>query len=91
MNRKSKNTQINEIKTTPAECVTKPKDIANHLNKHFTEVGINLASKIPEPSDGITFQSYLTKTNTVFKLRRVKPSRVLKLLTTVDTSKATNC
>ena len=70
MNRKSKNTQISEIKISPLEITSNPKEIANHLNKHFTEIGIKLASEIPDSPNDITFKSYLTKTNTVFKLQR---------------------
>ena len=89
MNRKSKSTQIREIRHTPTELATNPKDIADLLNVTFTEIGNKLASEIPEPPSGISFKTYLSKTNTSFRLLEIDPSRVLKLLTTVDLGKAT--
>ena len=88
MDRKSKNTQIKEIKLTPTESETKPEGIADQLNKHFTEIGSKLASEIMEPPSGVSFKNYLTKTDTKFKLKKVKPAKVLKLLSTVDPGKA---
>ena len=82
MNRKSKTTQIREIRHTPTEFATNPKDIADLLNVHFTEIGKKLASEIPEPPSGIGFETYLSKTNTNFRLQEIDPSRVLKLLGT---------
>ena len=43
---------MNEIKISPSESLTNPKDIANNFNKHFIEIGRNLASEIPNPSYG---------------------------------------
>ena len=56
MNRKSKHTEISEICISPTEIVT---NIADLLNKHFTEIGQKLASEIPEPPGGINFESCL--------------------------------
>ena len=39
--------------------ITKDKDIANTLNKHFTNIGKNLAEKIV-PKQNLTFKTYLT-------------------------------
>ena len=39
--------------------ITKDKDIANTLNKHFTNIGKNLAEKIV-PQQNLTFKTYLT-------------------------------
>ena len=39
--------------------ITKDKDIANSLNKHFTNLGKNLAEKIV-PKQNLTFKTYLT-------------------------------
>ena len=89
MNWKSKNTQSNEIKISSSEIASNPKQIVNHLNKHFTEIGNKLAYEIPYPQNDITFRSYITKTNTVFKLQKVTPTRMLKLLSTLDSTKAT--
>ena len=76
MNRKSKHTEISEICISPTEIVT---NIADLLNKHFTEIGQKLASEIPEPPGGINFESCLSKGITNFSLREVEPSTVLKL------------
>ena len=40
----SKNTEINEIKVSPNEIITSGEDIANHLNQHFSEIGVKLSS-----------------------------------------------
>ena len=68
MNRTSRNTHINEIRFTPCELLTTLKDIADHLNKHVTEIGERLASKIPKPPAGISFEGYLNQTNSIFRL-----------------------
>ena len=39
--------------------ITKDKDIANTLNKHFINIGKNLAKKIV-PKQNLTFKTYLT-------------------------------
>ena len=82
-------TQIREIGHTPTELATNPKDIPDLLNVHFTEIGKKLASEIPEPPSGISFETYPSKTNTSFRLLEIDPSKILKLLTTVDLGKAT--
>ena len=61
MNHKLKNTQINEIKPISGELLPSPKDIANYLKKHFSEIGERLALRIPEPPDGISFETFLTQ------------------------------
>ena len=89
MNRKSNNTAINEIKLTPSVTLTNPKDIADHFNKHFTKIGHKLASDIPKPVTKNYFKTFMTKSNSKFKLQKVEPSRVLELLSTADSAKAT--
>jgi len=85
---KSENTQKREKRHTPTELATNPKDNAHLLNVHFTEIGKKLASEMPEPPSGISFETYLSKTNTKFRLQEIDPSRVLKPLSTVDLGKA---
>ena len=69
--------------------MTNPKDIANNFNKHFIEIGRNLASEIPYPSNGKSFDTFMSRSNSKVKLQRVEESKVLKLLTTADSAKAT--
>lgn len=40
-------TEISEIQGSSSETLTNAKDIADHLNKHFTQIGSDLAGKIP--------------------------------------------
>ena len=45
MGKKSAITEINEIQGSSSETLTNAKDIADHLNKHFTQNGPDLAKK----------------------------------------------
>ena len=47
MGKKSAITEISEIRGSSSETLTNAKDIADHLNKHFTQIGPDLATKIP--------------------------------------------
>ena len=89
MNRKSNSTMINEIRISSSESLTNPKDIADSLNKYFIEVGHKLASEIPDPCNGKSFETYMLRSTSRFKLQKVKKSQVLKLLSTADSGKAT--
>ena len=60
---KSENTQIREKRHTPTELATNPKDNAHILDVHFTETGKKLASEMLEPPSGISFETYLSRTN----------------------------
>ena len=64
--------------------MTNPKDIANNFNKHFIEIGRNLASQIPDPCSGESFDTFMSRSTSKFKLQKVEESKVLKLLTTAD-------
>ena len=50
MGKKSAITEISEIQGLSSETLTNAKDIADHLNKHFTQIGPDLANKIPATS-----------------------------------------
>jgi len=50
MGKKSAITEISEIQGSSSETLTNVKDIAGHLNKHFTQIGSDLAEKIPVSS-----------------------------------------
>jgi len=47
MGKKSAITEISEIQGSSSETLTNAKDITDHLKKHFTQIGPDLANKIP--------------------------------------------
>ena len=63
------------------------KDIADHFNKHFTQIGPDLAANLPTSTTNP--EDYLKRHSTTFQLSEIKSSRVLKLLLKLDVSKAT--
>ena len=88
MGKKTKSSEIPKIKLNSSEPITDAKDIANSFNTHFTEIGPKLASQIPLPVQGKTFEKYLTKVDSTFCFTKILPFRVLKLLQTSDVAKA---
>ena len=65
--------------------ITKDKDIANTLNKHFTNIGKNLAEKIV-PKQNLTFKTYLTDpiANSLY-LRPTDSDEILKEINQLKT------
>ena len=65
--------------------ITKDKDIANTLNKHFTNIGKNLAQKIV-PKQNLTFKTYLTDpiANSLY-LRPTDSDEILKKINRLKT------
>ena len=65
--------------------ITKDKDIAYTLNKHFTNIRKNLAEKII-PKQNLTFKTYLTHsiTNSLY-LRPTNSDEILKEINQADT------
>ena len=81
MSKKSAVTEISELVTLSSENgLNNAKDIADHFNKHFTQIG---------PASTTNPEDYLKRHSTTFQLSEVKSSRVLKLLLKLDVSKAT--
>ena len=87
LGKKSGLTQINEVKVSSTECHTGSKQIADHFNKHFTQIGPNLASALPTSS--VQPEDYLKRSDTKFVLHEIKSSKVLKLLLKANAAKAT--
>ena len=58
-----------------------PMEVPEALNKHFSEIGSNLAAKLSNPT-------YITPAKTCFSLQTVTPDEVLKILTSTSTNKA---
>ena len=83
------NNLMNEIKISSSESVTNPKDIADTLNQHFIEIGQKFASEIPDPPKGKSFESFMKRSISKFKLQKVEESKALKLLLAADSAKAT--
>ena len=87
MGKKSAITEISEIQGSSSETLTNAKDIADHLNKHFTQIGPDLAKKIP--ATPVNPEDYLRREPSVFEFPEIDPSRVLYLLLKVDIARAT--
>ena len=75
------------IQGSSLETLTNAKDIADHLNKHFTQIGPDLANKIP--ATPVNTEDYLRREPSVFEFSEIDPSRVLNLLLKVDIARAT--
>ena len=87
--KKSAVTEISELVTSSSENgLSNAKDIADHFNEHFTQIGpdvaANLSASTTNPED------YSRRHSTTFQLSEIKSSRVLKLLLKLDVSKATS-
>ncbi len=90
INRKRKNYKtITSIKCpTRNEINRNPRDIPNILNKHFSTIGINLASKLPNPTKH--FSQYLDTTNypSSFFFDPISPYEVECEITSMPRAKA---
>ena len=88
MGKKSAVTEISELVTSSSENgLNNAKDIAEHFNKPFTQIGPDLAANLPASTTNP--EDYLKRHSTTFQLSEIKSSRVLKLLLKLDVSKAT--
>ena len=58
--------------------IAEPCEIADELNKHFTEVGSTLVSTLPQ--NNCDFKQYLLKTKTNFRLEKISVKSVLETL-----------
>ncbi|RUA05525.1 MAG: hypothetical protein DSY43_04445 [Gammaproteobacteria bacterium] len=86
LNRRCKSTIVSELKIGD-QIVSSPADIAEEFNSHFTNIGLQLASEIPESV--IDPLSYLQPINKTFSFKTVDDQVILKLLKTIDGKKAT--
>ena len=80
------NSSINDLIVND-ESVTKPSNLCEILNSHFTSVGPNLDSAIPVGNRN--FESYISQTNTVFNLQHTTMDVVLKHLKKLSPHKTT--
>ena len=87
MEKKSAVTEVNEILTSTNTTLKNSGHIANHLNVHFTEIGPRLATNLPVSSTNA--EDYLKREPSSFEFAEIEPSRVLKLLSKLDVTKAT--
>ena len=85
MSRKIESNTINELKVNNLS-FTEPSEIADELNKHFTEVGSTLAFTLPR--NNCVFKRYLLKAKTNFRLERISVKCVLETLNFLLTKKA---
>ena len=87
MGKKSAVTEVNEILTSTNTSLKNSGHIANHLNVHFTEIGPRLATNLPVSSTNA--EDYLKREPSSFEFAETEPSKVLKLLSKLDVTKAT--
>ena len=79
--------KIND-KTSCIDCIKvdnieyyKPKDIGNHLGKHFVDIGQNFTGKIPPPSKSILeYIDKITRNDNTLFLNLAKEQDIKKLL-----------
>ena len=83
-NRKKTN-NVSEIKIG-GEVITSPMEMAEAFNSYFTNVGVNLAAKIPPPK--FTPESYLTPTDKIFSIQIPTITTVCRLLKAIDENKS---
>ena len=83
-NRKKTN-NISEIKMGE-EVITSPTEMAEAFNSYFTNVGVNLAAKIPSPK--FTPEYYLTPTDKIFSIQITTTTTVCRLLKAIDENKS---
>ena len=83
-NRKDTN-NISEIKMGE-EAITSPMEMAEVFNSYFTNVGVNLAAKIP--SLKFTPESYLTPTDKICSIQIPTTTTVYRLLKAIDENKS---
>ncbi|CAB4046362.1 Hypothetical predicted protein, partial [Paramuricea clavata] len=81
------NTEINEIKVSPNEIITSGEDIANHLNQHFSEIGVKLSS-VGTQNYNVRPEMFLKQSEETFRIHDVDSDKVLKLLKNLKTTKA---
>ena len=87
MGKQSDSIMVSELRTDSAT-LTRPEEIADFLNCHFTTMGPRLASEIPSDQNKKP-EDYLTKHSASFQFKNISPSKVLKLLSSVKIAKAT--
>ena len=85
-NKRAKTTNISEI-AEEGVILTDPTEIANSFNNFFSEIGPNLSDKLP--NSNYAPESYVKSINDDFHFRTITESEVLKLLSTLKTSKTT--
>ena len=68
------------------EVITSPIEMAEAFNSYFTNVGVNLAAKIPSPK--FTPESYLTPTDKIFSIQIATIATVCRLIKAIDENKS---
>ena len=86
INETSKCSSIEKIRVHNTE-ITNKQQISNEMNKYFSTIGQNLAKDIPDNTIGSTHM--VTRSNKVFKFRKVCPSQVHDLIMKSTNGKAT--
>ena len=87
MGKKSAVTGVNEILTSTNTTLRNAEHIANQLNVHLTLIGPRLATNLPVSTTNA--EDYLKRKPSSFEFAKIESSRVLKLLSKTDVTKAT--
>ena len=85
-NKRAKATNISEI-AEEGVILTDRTEIGNSFNNFFSEIGPNLSDKLP--NSNYAPESYVKSINDDFHFQTTTESEVLKLLSTLKTSKVT--
>ena len=72
--------------TIGGKVITDSHDVCNAFNRHFTDIGPNLASKINTPR--VSFEDYVRQCDSNFEFRLVNMEEVVKLVGNLPTGKA---
>ena len=76
------------LKSSEGNLVSNPKAVANHLNRHFVEKGVNLAKKITNSSN--SFSSFSSPRNgSTFVFKKILVHEILKILKALSAYKST--
>ena len=81
-----KDSTISEITVDETHSINNREEIADFINNHFTNIGPQLASQLPNPTK--TFNHFINATSSTFQLTHIKLSDVLNLLKNLDINKS---
>ena len=73
-----KDSTIREITVDETDSINNREEITDFINNHFTNIGPQLASQLPNPTK--TFNHFINATSSTFQLTHIKLSDVLNLL-----------
>ena len=78
---------VNKLSSASCE-ITNAADIANIFNKHFVEIGPNLAADVPLPTNGKSATDYIPSVTSSFEIQSIEAKDVLELIQKLNIRKA---